>query len=87
MIRNLAFLYSKKKVKKSVSLNLLNRLSGYKEQVPVFMYDFDIAFDNNLTERDLCITKVKQKISCTFRSSTGANTFARIRVYVSTVRK
>nr|WP_242873939.1 transposase [Clostridium gasigenes] len=55
--------YSKKKVKKSTSLNLLNRLSVYMNQIIAFMYDFDIPFDNNLAERDLRMTKVKHKIS------------------------
>ena len=79
--------YSKKKAKKSTSLNLLNGLSGYKNQILAFMYDFEISFDNNLAERDLRMTKVKQKISGTFRSKDGAKAFTRIRGYVSTIRK
>ncbi len=73
----------KKKSKKSTSLNLLNRLCGYNDKILAFMYDFD----NNLAERDLRMTKVKQKISGTFRSKDGAKAFTRIRGYVSTVQK
>ncbi len=80
-------LYSQKKVKRSVSINLLNRLSGCKSQIIAFMYDFNIPFDNNLAERNLRMTKVKQKISGTFRTSVGSKVFTRIRSYVSIVRK
>ncbi len=67
--------------------NLLLRLLNYKQDVLRFLNDPAVPFTNNDAERDLRMAKCKQKISGGFRSTQGANQFARIRGFISTARK
>lgn len=50
------------------SNKLLRRLIKYKENHLYFIKNFNIPFDNNLSERDLRIFKTKTKISGGFRN-------------------
>src|SRR3989454_108326 len=73
--------------KQSQAKNLLDALLGRAEQVLALLDDLRIPFTNNQAERDLRWAKVQQKISGTFRSTTGATAFCRIRRYLSTMQK
>jgi len=74
-------------IKRSKARNLLERLRDYEDDVLRFMENPDVAFTNNLGERDIRMTKVQQKISGCFRSEKGAKIFCRVRGYLSTCRK
>ena len=72
---------------KSKAANLLGRLDDHRDDVLRFAVDFAVPFDNNLAERDIRMIKLQQKISGSWRTLAGAETFCELRSYISTVRK
>jgi transposase len=75
------------RIAKTKAQNLLDRLELWETSVLAFLSDTTVPFSNNQAEQDLRMMKVQQKISGTFRTLKGAQQFARIRSYLSTVRK
>lgn len=66
---------------------LAGRLDTKRADILLFMQDFSVPFDNNQSERDLRMLKVKQKVSGCFRTGVGAEEFCRLRSYVATLKK
>lgn len=73
--------------KRTKGRNLVERLIKYQDAVLAFAFYEQVPFTNNLAERDIRPTKIKQKISNSFRSFKGAEYYARIEGFISTARK
>ena len=81
-IQNYNKVYTKTKEEK-----LAFALEKHKHLFLKFIKEKDVPFDNNQAERDLRMIKVKLKISGCFREPNYADYFARIRGYITTLKK
>ena len=70
------------RIAKSDAHNLRERLKTYETEVLRFAQDPDVRFTNNRAERDLRMSKVKQKVSGCFRTGTCAHAWCRISSYL-----
>jgi transposase len=66
---------------------LARRLRDRQEDYLRFTADWRIPADNNGSERDIRMAKLKQKVSGCLRTLTGARQFCAIRSYLSTAAK
>ena len=67
----------------ALARRLLNRQDDYLR----FTHDWRIPADNNGSERDIRMIKLRQKVSGCLRTFTGATQFCAIRSYLSTAAK
>ena len=72
---------------KEKSNKLYRRLKKHKKNHLYFIEDFDIPFDNNLSERDIRIFKIKTKVSGGFRSMKGIESFVDTLSVTKTAKK
>lgn len=73
------------KLAKSDAHNLWERLKKYEAAVLLFARDPHVAFTNNRAERDLRMSKVKQKVAGCFRMQQYAKAYCRISSYLQTM--
>lgn len=66
---------------------LARRLAGRQDDYLRFTTDWRIPPDNNGSERDIRMIKLRQKVSGCLRTLTGAQQFCTIRSYLSTAAK
>ncbi len=66
---------------------LLNRLKKYKENHLLFLYDFEVPYSDNMSERDLRKCKNREKMSGGFRSMKGMAMYCSIMSVIETVKR
>ena len=74
--------YAKKEEK-----TLLNRMDKYSHNHLLFLHDFSVPFDDNISERDLRKAKNRQKMAGGFRKESGSEMYCSIMTVIETLKK
>lgn len=75
------------KYAKSDETALLNRLEKYSRNHLLFLHDFTVPFENNISERDLRKAKNRQKMSGGFRKESGHEMYCAILTILETLKR
>lgn len=66
---------------------LLNRMEKYRENHLLFLHDFAVPFDDNMSERDLRKAKNRQKMAGGFRKESGHEMYCNILTLIETLKR
>lgn len=66
---------------------LLNRLEKYSRNHLLFLHDFSVPFENNMSERDLRKAKNRQKMAGGFRKESGHQMYCSILTMIETLKR
>ena len=75
------------KYAKSDELTLLNRLEKYSHNHLLFLHNFEVMFDDNISERDLRKVKNRQKMAGGFRKESGHEMYCSILTIIETLKR
>ena len=78
---------TKNRLAKKEEAKLLRRLEKYRDNHLLFITDFRVSFDNNMSERDLRKCKNRQKMSGGFRTKAGIEMYCRILSVIETIKR
>ena len=66
---------------------LLNRLEKYSQNHLLFLHNFTVPFDDNLSERDLRKAKNRQKMAGGFQKESGHELYCTILSVIETLKR
>lgn len=78
---------TKYKYAKQDEAALINRMEKYSHNHLLFLHDFEVPFENNISERDLRKVKNRQKMAGGFRKDSGHEMYCAILTIVETLKR